>query len=186
MKQYLRCKACGFIIEEGNLGDFCPACGVKKTMFIPDPDKLSEKRRLLMDSHIHPIIVHAPQAFALFLLLFAIASLVLRGTIQLQLITTFKVLSIILPFMIIGSFVSGIFDAKVRFKKVTAPLLKQKIVVGIVFFACSLPMGILSVFTAQNTTMLLLISSALSLACFICTALLGKWGASMINSKFQG
>ena len=35
MKKYVRCKACGYIMEEGKVGDRCPACGAPRAALVP-------------------------------------------------------------------------------------------------------------------------------------------------------
>ena len=75
MGQLVICKACGFIMLEEKLGDVCPACGVLKKMFEPHNDRVSEKRRKVLEMHIHPIMVHFSQAFAFSVFLLAIGML---------------------------------------------------------------------------------------------------------------
>ena len=41
----VRCKACGFLMKEGKLGDRCPACGAPKTAFEPYKDPMAWNRR---------------------------------------------------------------------------------------------------------------------------------------------
>ena len=33
MSQLVRCRACGYIIKERKLGEVCPACGLKRSVF---------------------------------------------------------------------------------------------------------------------------------------------------------
>ena len=73
MKEHVRCKACGYILEKDALGEVCPACGVKKEMFEPWEDKVGAARRLWLDLHVHPIVVHLPNAISPMLVLLALA-----------------------------------------------------------------------------------------------------------------
>ncbi len=60
----LKCKACGYIIDEKKLGDVCPACGVPRKAFEPWTDDMSPRRRVLLTLNLHPIALHFPQAFS--------------------------------------------------------------------------------------------------------------------------
>ena len=39
----VRCRACGFIMEEEKLGDVCPACGIPRKAFEPYKETMSKK-----------------------------------------------------------------------------------------------------------------------------------------------
>jgi len=65
MANLMRCKACGYVTDQGNIKDVCPACGVPAKMFEPYNHPVSLKRRRILDLHTHPVMVHFPQAFAL-------------------------------------------------------------------------------------------------------------------------
>ncbi len=173
-------------MEDGALPDLCPACGVKKTMFVPDTDKLSEKRRTLIDSHIHGIIVHFPQAFAFAGLFLILALFIAPQSISQHLWSTTMVLLFSLPFVVIGGFVTGIIDGKTRFRKVTTPMLKQKIAWGIGFFVISLLLFIINSILPIQTLPIHLIATVLLLAAAVCATILGKLGGTLVNSKFQG
>ena len=69
MANLIRCKACGFVTDQGKIKDVCPACGVPAKMFEPYTHPVSLKRRRILDLHTHPVMVHFPQAFALTLFL---------------------------------------------------------------------------------------------------------------------
>ena len=51
-------------------------------MFEPYTDKISEQRKKILDRHIHPIMVHAPQAFAFFLLFFSMVVLLINQPVR--------------------------------------------------------------------------------------------------------
>jgi uncharacterized membrane protein len=186
-KCYVRCKACGFIIEEGKLGDFCPACGVKRVAFIPDTERISDKRRALLEAHIHPIIVHIPQAFAFSALVLAIGLLFIPGSLLIHTWYSLQVLAFFLPIAGIAGLLSGLYDGKIRFKKVSTPYLKQKIIIGCVFIVDSMALAWSAL--TQKAPLDMPGFALIVIGCFIafaCTILLGRIGAALACSRMQG
>ena len=133
MANLIRCKACGYVTCEGKIKDVCPACGVPAKMFEPYTDPVSQKRRLILGLHIHPIMVHFPQAFTVTLFLLAVLSYFTPPAIKESLFVSIKVISFFLPYFIILSLLTGLFDGKIRFRKLTTPFLKRKIIIGLLF-----------------------------------------------------
>jgi rubredoxin len=185
MKSYSRCKACGFIMETDRVGDVCPACGVPKTAFEQHKINVSENRKKLIDLHIHPIILHFPQAFAIFGLFLVILIPLVPQPLQDTLATTAKVLVTLLPFTVAAGFASGLFDGKLRFKKVTTPILKIKIFLGCAFLLFSTASAIL-VNWISIAGRFALLHIFLLLLCSACTSVLGKIGSSLTESKLPG
>lgn len=97
MKKMVRCKACGYIMEESKLGDFCPACGVPRISFEPYTDSISESRRRILNFDLHPIAVHFPVSFTVAVLVFSVASLLFSGQIEDLLTCTTKMLALFCP-----------------------------------------------------------------------------------------
>ena len=172
-------------MEKGKFGDCCPACGVPSKMFEPFDDKVSPFRKLLLNLHIHPVVVHMPQAFAFFIVGCAAVSFLFQGDNKEDLISTVRILSIVMPFSIIAAFITGIMDGKIRFRKVTTPILKTKIAAGTGFFILS--SGAFAAVIAKGMTAnTIIIVIALNAAGLVCSAILGKLGAGILDSKFPG
>jgi rubredoxin len=186
MANLIRCKACGYITEEGKIKDVCPACGVPAKMFEPYTDPLSEKRRRILDLHIHPIIVHFPQAFAFTLFVLAVLSFVAPPQINEALHYTIQVISSALPFFLILALLTGLIDGKTRFRKVTTPFLKKKIIIGLIFFITSIALVVVA-FTQQLSAI-----SAMALFIFLtimalgCAVSLGLIGGRLVDAKLPG
>ena len=53
MSQLLRCKPCGYIIKEQDLGQVCP-CGMPKSAFQPYEENISPKRKFILGLYLHP------------------------------------------------------------------------------------------------------------------------------------
>jgi rubredoxin len=186
MKNLVRCKTCGYIIEEDKLGDVCPACGVPRKMFEPYKSRISEKRARILNLDLHPLIVHAPQSFVFFSLLFTLFFLIIPGVWSGEIYTGLKVLGALLPFVVIGAFLAGLLDGKTRFKKLSTPILKKKIVLGLIFFACSLVMFFIILFTGFDSFALRLIFTGSNLIGFGASVWLGLLGTSILRSEFPG
>lgn len=186
MANLIRCKACGYVTKEGGIKNVCPACGVPAKMFEAYTDPLSEKRRRIIDLHTHPIIVHFPQAFSLTLFMLAILYVIVPSSMKDALFDTMKVLSFFLPFFIVLSFLTGLLDGKTRFRKVTTPFLKIKIIIGLIFFAASIALASLSFseqFSSPVTFKYFIFLTAVAAGC---TVFLGFIGGRIAEAKFPG
>jgi rubredoxin len=186
MKTWLRCKACGYVLQEKELGDVCPACGVPRKMFEPYQHPVSEERRRILDLHLHPVAVHAPQALTFFLLLLTALFLAVGGPLQADLAAAIRILSICLPVTIAAAAAAGVIDARVRFHRVTTPLLKKKIALAVVFGAGSLALPPAVYFLpigAPAAAGTLLFLEGVLLAC---SAILGMIGSRLLDARFPG
>jgi rubredoxin len=186
MKQYVKCKACGYIMEASKVRAVCPACGVPAKLFEPYEERIDEKRKRLLDLHIHPIVVHLPQAFAVTLVALSAGLAILAdGSLRTILYNSTQVLAILLPLAVAAAFAAGALDGKTRFRKLTTPLLIRKMVIGAIFFATSLAAAALALFTP-------LISPAiapfalLELLSLFCAIRLGYMGFGLLSSRFPG
>jgi len=185
MKTFMRCKVCGFIGDEKEMKDVCPACGVPKSAFESYKYTISEKRQKVLGFHLHPILVHFPQSIAFLSLIFIIIAFTTKGTLSANMITIEKLLSAILPVSVLISAAAGIFDAKTRFKKKRGPRIKQKIIIGAVFFVASAVLAFMinaEAFGAGGKAAIII----LSIICFGCSGLLGKLGGTLLDAKLPG
>jgi hypothetical protein len=186
MKEYKRCKACGYIVEASKAGKFCPACGAPATVFEPFEKRISEARARVLDIHIHPISVHFPTAFAATLVALAAAlAIVGEGALRTILLDTTRILAALLPFAVAAAFCAGLLDGSRRFKKVTTPLLVRKMIAGALFFALSLAGAALGLFTPLDAGSLAPFA-LLELLSFFAAALLGVWGSGLLGTALPG
>jgi hypothetical protein len=187
MKEYVRCKACGYIMEASKLKDVCPACGVPAKVFEPYKETISEERKRILDFHLHPIVVHLAQGFAPVLVVFAAALAIFSGESAFRslLLDATRVLAALLPPAVILAFAAGLFDGNLRFHKVTTPLLVRKMIFGALFFAFSLAGCAMAVLTGLDGSTLAAFAffEVLSLAAAV---LLGNWGFGLLSSRFPG
>lgn len=185
MKNYMRCKVCGYIGDEKEMQTVCPACGVPKAAFESYKYNISDKRLAVLGFHLHPILVHFPQSIAFLSLVFIIIAFTAEGAVSSNLIVVEKLLSALLPVSVLISAAAGIIDAKIRFKKKFGPRIKQKIIIGAVFFIASISLATLiniEAFGFGGKTIII----GLSLICFFCSGLLGKLGGSLLEAKLPG
>ncbi len=182
MTSLLKCKVCGFIIKEGKLGDRCPACGVPRTAFEPYDDKITDKRRKMLDLDIHPVVVHFPQAFSVFILFLTIFTIIFPDFLRAEILCSIPILALFLPLVVAAAILSGAFDGKTRFKKLNTPHLIKKITFGTIFFALSIPLAIFSYYFITSEIGLILVL-IFSLGCVLCGTILGLIGKTLTNAK---
>ena len=84
-----------------------------------------------------------------------------------------------------ATIVAGLLDGKIRFRKVTTPILMKKIYISGLFFILSFVKLYAVCFMPASKTVLTGGLVLISL-CFICTILLGFLGVKLLNSKFPG
>ena len=186
MANLIRCKACGYVTCEGKTKDVCPACGVPAKMFEPYTDPVSEKRRMILSLHIHPIMVHFPQAFAITLFLLMVLSYFASIKIKWILFDAIIVISFLLPYFVILSIITGLFDGKIRFRKLTTPFLKKKIIIGLLFLNISIALAFIAFSGGFPASPLREYFTLLTIIAVACGAGLGLIGGRLMDAKFPG
>ena len=184
MTNLVRCKLCGYIMDAALVKDTCPACGYSAKMFEPYVDRVEPYRRRILDLDIHPIIVHAPQALTFILLLLVPLSRVLPAAWTDHLHKAITVMGLLLPPTIIGTYLSGLLDGKMRFMKLATPMLRNKMTGGILFLLCSLAMAYFTTFTAWQTGRSFLMLNIVNVLAFCCSMWLGTIGVRLMQSIF--
>lgn len=180
-----KCKVCGYVMETGKIGDVCPACGVPSKVFEPYKLTMSEDRYKFLSLHIHPIVLHFPQAFVITATGLLFLALIFTGELQAQIITVIQFNLLFLPLTVIMGAVSGIKDGQLRFKKLSPPALQLKIKLSVAFLLLSILTGVLA-FVLTMTTMNMIL---LLILCAVQTGLavvLGKTGSKLIDSFVPG
>jgi uncharacterized membrane protein len=186
MANLIRCKACGYVTKEGKIKDVCPACGVPAKMFEPYTDPVSEKRRMILGLHIHPIMVHFPQAFSITLFLLMVLSYFTPVKIEWMLFDAILVVSFLLPYFVILSIITGLLDGKIRFRKVTTPLLKKKFILGVLLLIISIILAFVAFSGGFPASPLREYFTLLTIIAVACSAELGLIGGHLMEAKFPG
>ena len=183
MKSMVKCRACGYVMPEGKVKDLCPACGLPKTVFEQYKDKVSEKRRELIDLHVHPIVLHFAPVFATAI----VGGLFFAGWVgepwRNNLLGMVEISILLLPISLIIAFASGLLDGKLRFKKISTPLLTKKIIAGVTFFILSLT--ILGLWVAGRFEYSG-IMMAMGMASLGCNVFLGRIGGTLMDATLPG
>ncbi len=186
MAQLVRCKSCGFVTRQSRVKDVCPACGVPAKNMLPYTDPVSPKRRRILALDIHPVIDHFSVGFSTFTLALAVAALFITGSLGGYVADTLVTVSVLLPIAVLFSFLSGLVDGKVRFRRVTTPVLVKKIVLGVLFFVFSVSMAVLALQAGFVEGALLKVFIVLNIGAFVCSFFLGRLGSGLLGAEFPG
>ncbi len=186
MADLVRCKSCGYVIEANKLGDVCPACGVPRTMLETWTDPVSPKRRRALDLDLHPIVVHFPVAFAASALVVAVFVLAFPAVLAVVAQSLHYVFVAVLPLMVIAGLASGLYDGKLRFRRVTTPLLKRKIRLASIFLAFSLAAAVITFVVPMLPTWVRALDVFFLANCLVCAVGLGKVGTRLVMALFPG
>ncbi len=181
MKELVRCRPCGFVMDADKLGDVCPACGMPRKVFEPYRERVSRNRLVLLNFDFHPIAIHLSQA-----LVIAIPFLVILTSFfkqfqpeMLKNVLTFSVF--VFPFTLILAIITGITDGLTRFKTLATPILRVKIIFSIIILILSI--ALFFVAPKENLKGLTIVLSILSLGAGF---QLGLWGKKLINVILPG
>ena len=184
MAGLVRRKSRGYVMAAGNVKDKCPACGVPSKMFEPFVDPVSEKRRMILGLHIHPILVHFPQAFAFGLFALSAAALFTSDPLKQYLTTTIIVMTVLLPVVVLLAFLSGLLDGTTRLRKLKSPFLVTKITMVSAFLVLSVVMNVI-IFTCPAPSCLVwyVIAAAAATCCSIPPGIIGT---RLVEAIFPG
>ena len=169
-------------MEAGKVHDVCPACGVPSKMFEPYIDPVSDKRRFILGLDIHPIIVHFPQAFGATVFIFSAALFFIQGRLKDYITAALTVIAFLLPAVLVVSFLTGLFDGTVRFRKLSSPFIVQKIIWASVYTLLSVIYLAVLLKTGFGAVSLTLISAGMLGS----STILGLIGTKLVSAKFPG
>ena len=181
MKELVRCRPCGFVMEADKLGDVCPACGQPHQVFEPYREKVSLNRLRLLNFDLHPIAIHLSQTFVIAIPLLIIISYFF-SSFQPVIIKSVLVFSVfVFPTTLVLAILSGVVDGLARFKTLKTPLIRVKIIFSIVILLLSTAMMIIA--PQENYGLWTFILSVLCLAAGVRLGLCGK---KLINVILPG
>ncbi len=181
MKELVRCRPCGFVIEADKLGDVCPACGMPRKVFEPYRERVSRNRLVLLNFDLHPIAIHLSQALVIAIPVLAILMMAFKQ-FQPDIIKNVLIFSVfIFPFTLVLAIITGIIDGLTRFKTLATPILRVKIIFSLIILTLSVGMFFTTLRLSQYV--LTIILSILSLGAGF---QLGLWGKKLINVILPG
>ncbi len=186
MNKLYKCKVCGFVTKRKALPELCPACGFKGKIFEEFEPTVSAKRRRALELHTHSAIVHFPIAVITYI--FFINLLILAKVIpwHSEFVASLKAMVWLLPFVTIIGMLSGLYDGKLRFKKINTPLLKKKIFLSIFLIVLSTMLFILQYVLELDPPFYSLLILAFSIVLLGIVMVLGLIGGTLLNSKVRG
>ncbi|MGO9307655.1 MAG: rubredoxin-like domain-containing protein [Spirochaetia bacterium] len=186
MAELMRCRSCGYVTEAARVGDVCPACGVPRKLMEPWKDPVSEQRRLLLWLDVHPIVDHFSVSFSASAFVLSLVALILPGFYPDTLTAIISGFLGVLPLAVIASFVTGIFDARVRFRRSSTPILSRKKIYGLAFFLFSTAAAVI-VFTVGPYVPWARAADAIALSAgVVCAVRLGRIGQGLLPAIFPG
>lgn len=179
------CRPCGYVMKESELEDVCPACGLPRKVFEQHKERMSPKRSYFLGLDLHPIAVHFPQTMLIFLIQALILNLVLPNFFPGVMIGTARFSAFLFPLAVLGAFVTGVADGMLRFKSVTTPILKKKMIYSVILFVASVftPIIAWNGIVDLKTKILLLLVGSIALFCAI---VLGHAGKRLMNIGMGG
>jgi rubredoxin len=181
MKELVRCRPCGFVMDADKLGDVCPACGLPRKVFEPYRERVSRNRLILLNIDLHPIAIHLSQALVIAIPILAILTNLFREFQPEMLgnVLTFSVF--VFPFTLVLAIITGVIDGLTRFKTLATPILRVKIIFSLIILSLSVALFIVA--PQKNLFALTIVLSILSLGAGI---QLGLWGKKLINVILPG
>lgn len=181
MKELVRCRPCGFVIEADKLGDVCPACGMPRKVFEPYRERVSRNRLALLNFDLHPIAIHLSQALVIAIPVLVIITGLFKQ-FQPELLKNVLIFAVVVfPFTLILAIITGVIDGLTRFKTLATPILRVKIIFSLIIL--SLSVGLFFIAPKGNLYGLTIVLSILSLGAGF---QLGLWGKKLINVILPG
>jgi len=181
MKELVRCRPCGFVMDADKLGDVCPACGMPRKVFEPYRERVSRNRLILLNFDLHPIAIHLSQALVIAIPLLVILTNFFKQ-FQPEVLNHVLLFSVfVFPFTLVLAIITGVIDGLTRFKTLATPILRVKIIFSIIILTLSI--GLFFVAPKGDLYIFALILSILSLGAGF---QLGLWGKKLINVILPG
>lgn len=181
MKELVRCKACGYVMEADKLKDTCPACGLSAKVFEPYRERVALNRLFVLSLDLHPITIHLSQTFVFIIPVLLIVTNIFPELNREMFINVLKFSLYMFPLTLIAALATGILDGLFRFKSLKPQLLKLKLV----FSACIIVLAVTLFVTAKDGDNGL-IPILLSLGCLYFAIRLGLLGKKLLNVILPG
>jgi len=181
MKELVRCKPCGYVMEADKLGDVCPACGMPRKAFEPYRERVALNRLFVLSLDMHPIAIHLSQTFVVLIPTLLFFTSIFPDFHPKMLTEVLKFVSFVFPFTLVAAICTGIIDGLFRFKTLTPPLLRAKIIFSSIIVVLGFSMFALTLSGNYG-----IITMLLSLGCLACAVKLGLVGKKLIDVILPG
>jgi rubredoxin len=181
MKELVRCKACGYVMEAGKLKDVCPACGLSSKVFEPYRERVALNRLFVLSLDLHPITIHLSQTFV-FLIPFLLIIIHVFPGFNNQLFTNVLIFAVYaFPLTLLAAITTGVIDGMYRFKTLNPPLLRMKLT-----FSSAIVVSALIMFVFASKGNFGIPTFVLSLVCLYFALRLGLLGKKLLNVILPG
>ncbi len=180
-EELVRCRPCGYVMKESELGDVCPACGLPRNVFEPYREKVSSNRLFILGLDIHPIAIHLSQTFVALTPALIIFHYFFPNFQEIIVHSVIYFSIFMLPISLLVSTVSGVVDGITRFKTLQTPMLKSKIIYSLLILILSIIQLITSTSNVYHWYTLLL-----GMAIFGCAVKLGLLGKRLLDVILPG
>lgn len=181
MKELVRCRPCGYIMEADKLGDVCPACGLPRKVFEPYRERVSMNRLQLLNYDLHPIAIHLSQALVITIPIIAFI-INLFADFHHELLRSVLIFSVfVFPFTLVLAILTGAIDGLTRFKTLKTPILRVKIIFSSIILILSVILFLVA--PHENYSIWTII---LGFLCLAAGVQLGLWGKKLINVILPG
>ncbi len=181
MVELVRCRPCGYVMRKDKLGEVCPACGLPHKVFEDYREKVSSDRKLILALDLHPIAIHLSQSFIGLLPVLLIITKFAPNFYNDTLTDVINFFIYLLPFTIIIAFVTGAIDGYTRFRTLTPPLLKIKIILGTALLTITFVLFFITKPGDFNIITIILATSGLG-----CAVFLGIYGKKLLDVILPG
>jgi hypothetical protein len=176
--EYLKCKACGYVAESRRVRAACLACGAARKSLESWRDPAGPMRRAVLSLGIHPILDHFAVSFAASAFVLSLAALALPGLSTV--LDLLRALAGVLPFAVIGAFVTGLIDARARLRRVRGPVVRRKMIAGLLLFLASAAAAVLLYASPWSGWVPGVVAILLGVST-LCTVILGRIGTSLLT-----
>lgn len=181
MKELVRCKPCGYVMEAGKLKDVCPACGMPAKAFEPYRERVALNRLFVLSLDLHPIAIHLSQTFVILIPALILLTKLIPG-FQNEMFNHVIIFSLyVFPLTLVAAISTGVLDGLFRFRTLTPPILRLKIILSSIIIVLS----VLLFLSAKNGDYGIA-TIILSLGCLFCAVRLGLLGKKLLNVILPG
>jgi hypothetical protein len=149
-------------------------------------DPVSEKRRLFLWLDVHPIVDHFSVSFSASAFVLSLVALILPDFSPDTLTDIIRGFLGVLPLAVIASFVTGILDARVRFRRSSTPVLVRKMLYGCAFFLLSSAAAAIVFLAGPYLRWARVVDAIILAAGVVCAVRLGRIGQGLLQAIFPG
>ena len=168
-------------MEADKLKDVCPACGMPAKAFEPYRERVALNRLFILSLDMHPIAIHLSQTFVILIPLLIFSTKLFPNFNYEIFINVLKFTVFIFPFTLVAAIITGVIDGLYRFKSLTPPILRLKIILSSIIIVLAFSMFFVA--KSGNYGLVMII---LSLGCLFCAVRLGLLGKHLIDVILPG